>query len=137
MDQIRRNKAWFFVRDRVYRSKMWRWVKRSVAPLWRMAGVERLGVEVRMNLEDPAETGKVAGYVNALRYGLFPDPRSVLDVRFVPVFDRPCSDVTVDCTIATSISRLIYPLVVALLTFPYVATYKVNKRYRVEVLGEK
>lgn len=131
IERVKAHPAVFFLRQHSWRSKVLRWLTHSLVRFFRIVGLDHLFVRVRANLEDPALTGQVYGYVVGLRRALS-GGRTNVSVRFEPVFDRECLEGEGSVGLRTSLLRLLAPVIAAVLTFPYVSTFLVWRRLKRE-----
>ena len=109
----------YFLRHKRFRTLIWHWFWRIIKSLRMMVAIERFHCTVAASLSDYALTGMVYGYTNALSNMLRRGQPSKVQIHYEPVFDGGESWAIVDVRISTSIARLLFPLAVALFTFPY------------------
>jgi hypothetical protein len=130
--RLDRNRYWFFLRNHSWRSKVIRWIFRFLRTLLRIVRFDRLQLDICAGIRDPATVGVVNGWYRGLFYGL--PMRKPYIVKFRPVFMKNHFEGTVSLRIGTSIIRLLMPVVMALVTLPWVHTlwlvYKYVRRER-------
>jgi hypothetical protein len=74
----------------------------------------------------------LSGGVTGLRYALTANERNAFRLDFVPLFeDRPRFDWDGCLQLSSSVARLLWPVVVALFTFPYLSSLLLWRRMKV------
>lgn len=117
--KVKQNRWYFIMRQKVIYPKTIRWLKRVAVTALRLIRFEMLRVTVRANLGDPARTGMVGGYIMSAEKLLTAGKCTTIALTFVPVFDRECFESAGTLTIRSSLWRIIAPLVVAFVAFPW------------------
>jgi hypothetical protein len=123
IEQITRNRWFRLAGNGVLRGKIIGWTKNFIARILRSVTVSKVEIRVQAGLDNFDETGRVAGYLAAAQHALQIGLRKPWLLRFEPVFNRDGfeADAAVECR--TSLIRLAWPLVMALLTFPYLSAW--------------
>jgi hypothetical protein len=127
-DSLRANRALFVLRQINFRRAALRWAMRGIARFFSILKLDKCSLRITGNLEDPAFTGKLYGYVEALRHALVSRAGRSLDIIFTPVFDRDIIEVEGDVRLRTSAARLLTPVAAAVFTFPYWRAFLVWRR---------
>jgi hypothetical protein len=130
--------AWFtrwkqfrvFWDDHRWRSKILSWLKKRLHGLFRIVSLRIVSVRLRLGLAEPDETGAAYGYILGVTNAFFNPANGKRQLFFEPVFDRECFEMEGRVRITTSVIRLCAPLVLAILTFPYLHTYLLLRRAR-------
>ncbi|HMD69105.1 MAG TPA: hypothetical protein VKF42_09530, partial [Chitinivibrionales bacterium] len=121
---------WVFAGDASFRGKVLRWVLRTLRLLLRTCSIARVRVAAKAGFDDPAKTGLLYGwYTGATRMLSAPGPRRV-ELRCEPVFTEATFEANAEAKLATSVARLLVPLVAAMSTFPYLHAYVLYRRAR-------
>lgn len=108
--------------DAAWRNKIFRWLKGSAIRFFHIASVSCFRLHVTLGLGDPCQTGRIFGYYIAAKNALT-DPRgSHKEILFEPVFDREIIEADGQLELSSSIARLCLPVVLAVLTFPFLHT---------------
>lgn len=128
-EKLERNKYVMLFRDRKWRKKAFAWLKRVVKSTLRFVVFKYLRIKLKVGLKDPAELGKLYGYCVATRSALQLKNRSV-DVDVEPVFLKDHFEFSAETILNTSTYRILAPFMVALLTAPYLHTYKIWRNRR-------
>jgi hypothetical protein len=112
-----------FLFNEKWRHKILRWLRASVVRFFHIVSVPCFTLHVKLGLGDPSQTGKAFGYYIAAKNALAVAGRnSRKEILFEPVFDREIVEADGRIEISSSIARLCLPVVLAVLTFPYVHT---------------
>ncbi|MBD3345361.1 MAG: hypothetical protein GF401_09900 [Chitinivibrionales bacterium] len=136
IDSIKKNKNFFILRQTKLRNKVLRWVYRLLNNLLRIIFFEKLCLRIKVSLSDPSLAGKLYGYTTGLRHALTtPGPDRIL-LAYEPIFDREHEELLGDIRFKTSLSRLLRPVVSALLTFPYINAFIVWRRTKAFVKAQ-
>jgi hypothetical protein len=130
--------AWFtrwkqfrvFWDDHRWRSKVLSWLKKRISGFFRIVSIRIISVRLRLGLAEPDETGAAYGYILGVTGALFTPANGRNQVLFDPVFDRECFEMEGRVRVTTSVMRLCAPLVLAVLTFPYLRTFLLVRRAR-------
>jgi hypothetical protein len=121
MLSILNNRAWY--------SRVFHWGVRALRLLFRMIRFDHFRLNATAGMDDPAETGKIYGWYTAL-YGSLLAQRKNIDVRLEPRFSEAVLEVNGSIGFTTSIYRVVAPVIVALVTFPYLRTWLVWRRFK-------
>jgi hypothetical protein len=115
-----------FLGNASFRGKTLRWLKRVVFAFFHIALVDF----VKAGFDDPSRTGAAYGYFIGLKHMLATAPGSKLDMVYEPVFDGAPLKAEGEIRVSSSIARLCFPIVLALITFPYVHAFILFRRAR-------
>lgn len=129
LNRLKKNRFFFFLRNRKWRGKITRWVLRVFSSFFCIVSLDKFQVWIKAGLEDPSVTGMVYGFYQALRNGLSGQFQKVM-IEFEPVFSRDEFHFSGESGIRSSFGRLILPALVALFTFPYLTTLRLWLRSR-------
>jgi hypothetical protein len=127
-NSLRANRVLFVLRQTDFRRAALRWAMRGIARFFGILKLDECSFRITGNLENPAVTGKVYGYIEALRHALVSRARRRLEIIFTPVFDRDILEVEGDVRLRTSAARLLSPMAAAACTFPYWSAFRVWRR---------
>jgi hypothetical protein len=131
LTQLERNRYLFFLRNRVWRTKVIRWLLRIIRTLFHIIRFDRFQLNVCAGVKDPAMVGTVNGWYQGLLYGM--QLKKPYAFTFTPIFMRNHFEGSVRLRVGTSIVRLLVPLVVAIFTMPLLHTlWLVFKLFRNE-----
>jgi hypothetical protein len=122
LEKLKSNKVLFFVRQGRWRNKIIAWALKSLgrfSHLFRMGGIK---LHVRASLSDPATTGKVYGYWIGALHALELAKHKRIALSFDPVFEGDCCDIDAQLALETSLARLLTPVILAVVSFPYLST---------------
>ncbi|MBN1577125.1 MAG: DUF2953 domain-containing protein [Chitinispirillaceae bacterium] len=129
--RLQRNRYLFFIGNGAWRAKAVQWILRVARTLFSIVRFDRFQASVRAGVEDPMLTGTIAGLHRAAVYGL--TMRQPYIISFEPVFMTNHFEFSVVLRAGTSLSRLLVPIVVAIVTFPAMHTlWLVWRLYRIE-----
>ena len=95
----------------------------------RLISFDHLRLHAKAGAGDPAETGKMYGWYTALNDGCFRRQNNI-DVRLEPQFSGDVFEFDGSIGLRTSLARIGIPLIVALVTFPYLTVYFVWRRLK-------
>jgi hypothetical protein len=109
--------------------KLFRWVLRVLRFTLKIVRFDHLRLTAKAGVEDPAETGKLYGYFTALHSVLFSN-RKNMDVRLEPRFMSNVLEFEGSVGLKSSIAAVVMPMVVALVTFPYISVFFVWRRLK-------
>ncbi|MBN1308576.1 MAG: hypothetical protein JXA18_11700 [Chitinispirillaceae bacterium] len=126
--RLRRNRYLFFVGNAAWRDKAVRWILRVTRTLFSVVRFDRCEASIRAGVEDPMVTGTIAGTSLAVVHGL--TMRRPYMINFEPVFMTNHFECSAVLRIGTSLSRLLAPVAVAIVTFPAVHTLLLVWRLR-------
>jgi hypothetical protein len=129
--RIRQHRATFFLKQRRWIGKLLRWALRVLRSLLLLIAFERCRVAVKAGTGDHA----VTGLVNGAYWGLWGSLRSTrlrgVQVAFEPDFGRvPMLHWQGAVRLRTSVGRLVWPLMVAVGSFPYFSSFLVWRRMK-------
>ena len=130
-------KALFFLRQEPWRHKIRRWLGRTISPLFHLFAVRHLRIHVRASLPEPSATGKLYGYWTGISHALMNDGTKNNEIVFEPVFNQECLEVEASLQIQTSLLRFMAPVVILVVTFPYISTIRVWLAIRKTARKEK
>jgi hypothetical protein len=116
-------KVLFFLRQETWRHKIFRWLGRTVSPLFRFFILHRIRIHVRASLPEPSATGKLYGYWIGVSRALSIDKIKRREIVFEPAFNEECLEINGLVQIRTSLLRFVVPVILMVVTFPYVSTF--------------
>jgi hypothetical protein len=123
-------------RNRSAAVKTLRWCRRALGLCFTMAGLHRLRLQAEAGTGDPAETGKLYGYYSAFKSSFLRLHKNI-DVRFKPEFSGNSFDCRASVEMRTSLTRILFPVFAALVTFPYFSVYGTWRRIKKSEYPEK
>jgi hypothetical protein len=109
--------------------KSLRWCALLLRLCLRLLKFDHLRLKAKAGVADPAETGKIYGWYTAINNTLLLRRKNV-DVRFEPCFSGEVLELEGSIGVRTSVARVGVPLVIALLTFPYLTVYFTWRRLK-------
>lgn len=124
IERVTQNRWFRLAWNVTLRRKVLRWLGRFLLMVLRSATVRTFDVRVRASFDDFEQTGRVAGYIGAAQHALRLGLRRPWVVKFEGVFDREGFEARAVIDVRTSLVRLAWPLMVALLAFPYLAAWR-------------
>jgi hypothetical protein len=121
--------TWTVLRRHRMASRSFRWCLRLLKLFFGLVRFDHFRLHAMAGMEDPAALGKIYGWYGAANSALFGKKKNV-DIRFEPRFQG--AELALDGSIGlrTSIARILTPLIVALVTFPYIRVFLVWRRIR-------
>jgi len=129
VEKIKKSKAYQFLSDAVLRKKVKSWLGRCLKSTMRVIVFSRLKIWAKAGLKDPAALGKLCGYFSAARSALSLRKRKV-DMTLEPLFMKEVLEFEIELKGGTSLFRAISCSLIALVTFPYIRTYKVWRQIK-------
>jgi hypothetical protein len=121
-------KAMVFLKDPSFRAKIFWWLKRAIAAVFRAVSMRIVAVRVKAGLFDPSLTGAAYGYFTGLQYMVSTEKSFLREIQFEPVFNDEPFSAEGRVELSSSIVRLCLPVVFAVLTFPYLHAYILYRR---------
>lgn len=118
VERIRRNPFVFFIEKRSLRNKCYTWVKRIIKSTFRILRIELFDIRADISFEDPSVSGKIYGYVEGARHALSLYSKKI-NLQYRPIFVNGQNTIGGEVKIVTSIAKLMSPMFVAVVTFPY------------------
>jgi len=137
LNKFKSNKVLFFMRQGGWRNKIIAWVIKSIGRFFHLFRVGHLKFHIKASLSDPATTGKVYGYWIGAAHALELAKQKRIVLSFDPVFEGECCDIDAWLVIATSLARLALPVILAVVSFPYLSTLLVWRSSMHEKRQEK
>jgi hypothetical protein len=131
LNKFKSNKVLFLIRQNKWRNKIISWAFRSLCRFIRLFKIRRIKVHVRAGLSDPASTGKAFGYWMGASNALELESNKRISMKFDPVFNEECLEVSGLVALQTSLARLALPVILAIVSFPYLSTllvWRASKR---------
>jgi hypothetical protein len=131
---VRRVKV--FLVDAKWRYKIFRWLRTSVVRFFHIVSVPCFRLHVKLGLSDPSDAGRAFGYYIALKSVIMDTGvnagrlRHQRELVFEPVFNRELIEADGRVEISSSIARLCLPVVLAVVTFPFLHTFILYWRAR-------
>jgi len=126
ISSIKANKYYRLASDKPLRKKIIKWEKRLIACTIKMISFEYFRLHTRVGYGNPAALGKAYGYFIATREALALRSYSV-DLEMEPVFTEECFDIDAKVAGGTTLSVILWYLLVIAATFPYLRVRKVIK----------
>ncbi len=117
-NRINRQPAIFFLKQEKLRYRVWRWVVRILKRVVRVIVIRRLFIRTELVFTDPALGGKLFGYFESVRHAAALYSKKI-NLFFRPVFIQGDTKIDIDFRATTSLWKIGYPLLVAVVTFPY------------------
>lgn len=107
------------------------WLRRVISKFFRVVTLNFLSMYVKAGFKDPAFTGVLHGFFTGIFHGLDINDYGNFKVDFEPVFEN--KDVFAfegAVSIKTSLAQLLWPVIVALFTFPYISAFILWRRIK-------
>jgi|GEM_PF-3403089 hypothetical protein len=126
--KTRAKQVWVFLGNASFRGKMFGWAGRIPRSL---RGTCRLGsahAHVKAGLGDPAATGMLYGWYQGVTRALSAPRGCTARLDLEPVFTHETFEAHADIALSTSMLRLCLPIIVAVVTFPYLHAYLLYRR---------
>lgn len=121
----------FSLNQRKVAKKAMKWLGRVIGKLLRVVKIDRLSMHLKAGFEDPAFTGSLHGFYTGIIHGLDIDEYKHVKLNFEPVFDNDdIFEFEGSVSIRTSLARLLWPVTVALFTFPYISAFILWRRIK-------
>ena len=112
----------FSLNQRKIAKKAMKWLGRVIGKLLRVVRIDRLSMYLKAGFEDPAFTGSLHGFYTGIMHGIDIGQYKHIKLGFEPLFnDEDIIEFEGSISIRTSLARLLWPVVVALFTFPYIS----------------
>jgi hypothetical protein len=127
--RIKKSRIIFFLSHKNWRQKMLSWLLRFFKTFRHLVHFECFKADIRAGIEDPAILGKIFGYYQAFSNALQLKEYG-FDLCFEPLFMENHFEVDGAVKIKSSIGSLLAPFGVAFLTFPYISTFFLWRRYK-------
>jgi hypothetical protein len=121
--------TWRVLRRHHMASRTFRWCLRLLSMSLRVIRFDHVRINIKAGIEDPAELGKIYGWYTAGSALLFGGRKNVA-LRFEPQFmqNRLAFDGSVG--LRTSAARVLMPVAVAFITFPWLRAFFVWRRLK-------
>lgn len=117
-DRISSQPAVFFLKQEKLRYRVWRWIVRILKSMLRIIAIRRLIIRTELVFTDPALGGKLFGYFESVRHAAALYSKKI-NLYFRPLFIQGDTTIDIDFRATTSLWKIGYPLLVAVVTFPY------------------
>ena len=102
--------------------KAMKWLGRVIGKFLRVVKIGQLSMYLKAGFEDPAFTGSLHGFYTGIIHGIDIGQYKHIKLDFEPLFnDEDIIEFEGSLSVRTSLARLLWPVLVALLTFPYVS----------------
>ncbi len=121
IDKLKRNRVLFFLRDGRWRRKVTKWLVRVLRSFFYIVAFDRFQMRIKAGVEDPSVMGLIYGFFQAVQHGLTGQFQNIR-IDFEPVFMDNLFQFEGATGIRSSIGKLLFPVIVALFTFPYLTT---------------
>ncbi|MCL2184190.1 MAG: hypothetical protein FWB85_12065 [Chitinispirillia bacterium] len=125
-DRVRGHNYYKIISDKPLRKKLVRWLRYAMNGIFTMIFFDSFRLRARVGYGDPAALGKAYGYFIAARQAMELRNHSV-DLAMEPVFTEECLDINAEAAGRTTISVILWRLLVIAVTFPYLRLRKVTK----------
>ena len=123
-------RVYVFLGNASWRKKVLSWMLRSILQFFKIVSFTKFKLFVKAGLDDPAKTGKAFGYFLAAKHALSDGSPKRFDIAYEPDFNNEIFEAQGEIEMATSVGRLCMPVIMAVLTFPYVHTLVLYLRMR-------
>ena len=121
--------TWRILQRHHMASRALRWCMRLLSLSLRVVRFDHVRINVKAGMEDPAELGKIYGWYAAGNRLLFGSRKNIV-LRFEPQFMRNSLAFDGSIGIRTSAASVLMPIVIALLTFPWLRAFFVWRRLK-------
>jgi len=115
-----------YLKDRVFRKKFLKWLKRTWGCAITIARFDRLKLHAAAGFADPADTGRMYGYFIAAKNALAPRSKAVI-MEMEPVFTEQRMEADIELAGSTSAAIIISKLLAIAAAFPYWRMRKLMK----------
>ena len=126
INNIKRNRIYKIAADKPLRKKLLRWLKSSFTRVIRAVSFEKLKIHARIGMADPAALGKIYGYFSATKSALTPQHYHI-DLSMEPIFMEKRLDIDSELKIKTTLSTILWQMIMIAATFPYWKVWKIIK----------
>jgi hypothetical protein len=116
--KINSHPAVFFLKQEKLRYRGWQWFVRILKSILRIIAIRRLLVRTELVFDDPVLGGKLFGYCESVRHAAALYSKKI-NLYFRPLFIQGDTRIDIDFRVTTSLWKIGYPLLVAVVTFPY------------------
>jgi len=123
---IRSGGFYKYFKDRAFRKKFLKWLKRAWKCAVTAARLDRLKLRASAGFANPAETGRMYGYFIAVKNALTPRNRAV-SIEMEPVFTEKRLEAEVEFAGRTSAAIVMSNALTVALTFPYLQMRRLTK----------
>ena len=120
--KLQKNRYFFIAKNNKWRKKMFRWLFGVLKRFFFIVRFDRFFVSVKAGVEDPSLLGKIFGFCEMVRYSLRTD-NGRHRFKFQPIFMQYHFEGEGSLGIKTSVMMLMFPLFIAIVTFPYFTTF--------------
>jgi hypothetical protein len=117
-----------FLRDSSWRAKIFRWLCSSFVRFLHIVSLSRYRLRIKAGLDDPGKTGEAFGYYIAFKHVLFTTGNPRKEIVFEPDFTHEVLETEGELEIATSVARLCLPVILAIITFPFIHSFILYRR---------
>ena len=121
----------FIINQKKIAAKAVRWLQRFLGRCLRLITFDYLSVHIRAGFTDPAITGALHGFFTGMYHGLEIEDYRKFSIEFEPQFKEEdiflCKGYV---RIKTSLAQLLRPVVIGLLTFPYISAFILWRRIK-------
>ncbi len=130
-ERLRKSPVVFFLRQHRYQMRVMQWLKRVIVTVFRIVRFDKFTVVIRGGIGDPVVTGILYGTLTSIKQALQTGIGRPHSLEYEPDFDTvPSLTGSAAIKLHTSLFRVFLPLIVALLTFPYLSTILLWLRVR-------
>jgi len=130
-ERLRKSPVVFFLRQHRYQMKVIQWLKRVIVAVFRIVRFDKFTVVIRGGIGDPVVTGILYGILTSIKQALQTGIGRPHSLVYEPDFDIvPSLTGSAAIKLHTSLFRVLLPLIVALVTFPYLSTILLWLRVR-------
>ena len=121
----------FSLNQRKIAKKAMIWLVRVLSKLLRVVKIDRLTMRIKAGFEDPAFTGSLHGFYTGIIHGLDINGHKHIELDYKPIFDsRDVFEFEGAVSVKTSAARLLWPILVAIFTFPYISAIILWRRIK-------
>lgn len=121
--------TWRILQRHHLASKSFRWSMRLLSASLRVVRFDHVRINVKAGMEDPAELGKIYGWYTA-GIALLAGNRKNVTLRFEPQFMQRRLAFDGSVGLRTSAARVLMPVLVALITFPWFRAFFAWRRLK-------
>jgi hypothetical protein len=121
--------SWRILQRYQMASRALRWCLRLLSLSARSVRLDHVRINVKAGLKDPADLGKIYGWYAAGNRLLFGGRKNIM-LGFEPQFMRNSLALNGSVGLQTSVARVLMPLVIGLLTFPWLRAFFVWRRLK-------
>jgi len=125
LNDIRIGLSHSYLKDRVFRKKLFKWLKRALNCTLTTVRFDKLKLRASVGFKNPAQTGKMYGYFTSVKSAISQrSKKNVVSMELEPVFTEKRLESDMEFVCRTSMAIITSNALTMALTFPYRRTKK-------------